>query len=181
MDDGKRCIEEGYTQTSCPEGYEPYNYCPYDRTYFEKCVPSCPNDYVTCEEPYHGVGESCDGRYASCECTPCGSGYDNTTIPDGYIQDGEACLDCDGKTKYKIKPNPCDGYMDCGSMGGEAGAKTCLSGAIQTSAPSPAVRHLSPAPMKNAPASGTKPAANPAMTGTQTPKLVPSNVLIRER
>ena len=118
LDDGKRCIEEGYTQTSCPEGYEPYNYCPYDRTYFEKCVPSCPSDYVTCEEPY----------FASCECTPCGSGYDNTTIPEGYVQDGEACLDCDGKTKYKIKPNPCDGYMDCGSMGGEAGAKTCLSG-----------------------------------------------------
>ena len=128
LDNDKRCIEEGYTQTSCPEGYEPYNYCPYDRTYFEKCVPSCPSDYVTCEEPYHGVGEACDGKYASCECTPCGLGYDNTTIPEGYVQDGEACLDCDGKTKYKIKPNPCDGYMDCGSMGPEAGAKTCLSG-----------------------------------------------------
>ena len=128
LDNDKRCIEEGYTQTSCPEGYEPYNYCPYDRTYFEKCVFSCPSNYVTCEEPYFGVGEACNGKYASCECTPCGSGYDNSTIPDGYVQDGEACLDCDGKTKYKIKPNPCDGFMDCGSMGGEAGAKTCLSG-----------------------------------------------------
>ena len=38
LDDSKRCIEEGYTQTSCPEGYEPYNYCPYDNTYFEKWV-----------------------------------------------------------------------------------------------------------------------------------------------
>ena len=128
LDDGKRCMEEGYNETSCPEGYEPYNYCPYDSNYFEKCIPSCPSDYVTCEDPYFGVGEACDGKYASCECTPCGSGYDNTTIPDGYVQDGEACLDCDGKTKYKIKPNPCDGFMDCGSMGGEAGAKTCLSG-----------------------------------------------------
>ena len=128
LDNEDRCRQEGYTQTSCSEGYEPYNYCPYDRTYFEKCVPSCPNDYVTCEKPYYGVGEACDGKYASCECTPCGLGYDNTTIPEGYVQDGEACLDCDGKTKYKIKPNPCDGYMDCGSMGPEAGAKTCLSG-----------------------------------------------------
>ncbi len=128
LDDGKRCMEEGYNETSCPEGYEPYNYCPYDSNYFEKCIPSCPSDYVTCEDPYFGVGEACDGKYASCECTPCGSGYDNTTIPDGYVQDGEACLDCDGKTKYKIKPNSCDGYMDCGAMGGEAGAKTCLSG-----------------------------------------------------
>ena len=128
LDNEERCRQEGYTQTSCPEGQEPSNTCPYDSTYFEKCVSSCPSNYVTCEKPYYGVGEACDGKYASCECTPCGLGYDNTTIPDGYVQDGETCLDCDGKTKYKIKPNPCDGFMDCGSMGGEAGAKTCLSG-----------------------------------------------------
>ena len=128
LDNAERCRQEGYTVTSCSEGYKPVNYCPYDNTYFEKCVAICPSNYVTCEKPYYGVGEACDGKYASCECTPCGSGYDNTNIPDGYVQDGEACLDCDGKTKYKIKPNPCDGFMDCGSMGGEAGAKTCLSG-----------------------------------------------------
>ena len=128
LDNEKRCEEEGYLLTSCPEGMKPYNFCPYDRTYFEKCVPSCPSDYVTCEPPYYGVGEACDGKYASCECTPCGSGYDYTTIPEGYIQDGEACLDCDGKTKYKIKPNPCDGFMDCGNMGPEIGAGTCQSG-----------------------------------------------------
>ncbi len=128
LDDEKRCEEEGYTKTSCPEGYEAVNFCPYDNRYFEYCRALCPSDYVTCEPPYHGVGEACDGKYASCECTPCGAGYDYTTIPEGYVQDGEACLDCDGKTKYKIKPNPCEGYMDCGSMGPEAGANTCQSG-----------------------------------------------------
>ena len=114
--------------TDCPEDSDPINFCPYDNTYFEKCKALCPSDYVTCEEPYHGVGEACGDKYASCECTPCSSGYDYTTIPEGYVQDGEACLDCDGKTKYKIKPNPCDGFMDCGSMGPEAGANTCQSG-----------------------------------------------------
>ena len=122
-------------------------------------------NYVTCELPYYGVGEACDGKYASCEkdteracqelnpgyvdecgtgqqlsddrcsydntygtcCNTC-AGYDNTTIPEGYVQDGESCTGCDGQEHYKIKPNPCDGFMDCGSMGGEAGAKTCLSG-----------------------------------------------------
>ena len=128
LDDEKRCEEEGYTKTSCPEGYEAVNFCPYDNRYFEYCRALCPSDYVTCEPPYHGVGEACDGKYASCECTPCGAGYDYTTIPEGYVQDGEACLDCDGKTKYKIKPNPCDGYMDCGNMGPEIGAGTCQSG-----------------------------------------------------
>ena len=165
LDNAERCCQEGYTQTSCPEGQEPVNTCPYDSNYFEKCVSSCPSNYVTCEVPYYGVGEDCDGKYASCEkdterackelnpnytntcgtgqqlssdrcsydntygtcCNTC-AGYDNTTIPDGYVQDGEACVDCNGQTKYKIKPNPCNGYMDCGSMGPEIGAKSCQSG-----------------------------------------------------
>ena len=165
LDNAERCRQEGYTQTSCPEGQEGSNFCPYDSGYFEKCVSSCPSNYVTCEVPYYGVGEDCDGKYASCEkdteracqelnpgyvdecgtgqqlsddrcsydntygtcCNTC-EGYDNTSIPEGYVQDGESCLGCDGQEHYKIKPNPCDGYMDCGSMGGEAGAKTCLSG-----------------------------------------------------
>ena len=165
LDNEERCKKEGYTETSCPEGQEGSNFCPYDSSYFEECVSSCPSNYVTCEKPYYGVGEACDGKYASCEkdteracqelnpgyvdecgtgqqlssdrcsydstygtcCNTC-AGYDNTTIPEGYVQDGESCLGCDGQEHYKIKPNPCDGFMDCGSMGGEAGAKTCLSG-----------------------------------------------------
>ena len=165
LDNEERCRQEGYTQTSCPEGQEPSNTCPYDSNYFEKCVSSCPSNYVTCELPYYGVGEACDRKYASCEkdteracqelnpgyvdecstgqqlsddrcsydssygtcCNAC-VGYDNTSIPEGYVQDGEACTGCDGQEHYKIKPNPCDGFLDCGSMGGEAGAKTCLSG-----------------------------------------------------
>ena len=165
LDNAERCRQEGYTQTSCPEGQEPSNACPYDSNYFEKCVSSCPSNYVTCDVPYYGVGETCDGKYASCEkdteracqelnpgyvdecgagqqlssdrcsydslygtcCNTC-EGYDNTSIPEGYVQDGESCLGCDGQEHYKIKPNPCDGFMDCGSMGPEIGAKSCQSG-----------------------------------------------------
>ena len=165
LDNAERCNKEGYYLTSCPDGQEGSGFCPYDNGYFEKCVSSCPSNYVTCEPPYYGVGEACNGKYASCEkdteracqelnpgyvdecgtgqqlsddrcsydntygtcCNTC-AGYDNTTIPEGYVQDGESCTGCDGQEHYKIKPNPCDGYMDCGSMGGEAGAKTCLSG-----------------------------------------------------
>ena len=67
LDNEERCRQEGYTQTSCPEGQEGSNFCPYDSSYFEKCVSSCPSNYVTCELPYYGVGEACDGKYASCE------------------------------------------------------------------------------------------------------------------
>ena len=129
-DDEERCKKEGYLISSCPEGYKPGGLkCPYD-DYYTKCVPACPSNYVECTEPYFGVGEACEGKYASCDCTPCGSEYAYTSIPNGYLQDGEACLDCDGVTKYKIKINPCDGFMDCGDMGGAAGAKTCQSGDV---------------------------------------------------
>ena len=125
-----RCFNEGYNLTSCPDGYKlGGKKCPYG-PYYSECVASCPSDYVICEEPNVGVGEPCGGKYASCTCTPCGAGYDYTTIPNGYIQNGEVCLDCDGIKKYKIKPNPCDGFQDCGSMGGEAGAETCQSGDV---------------------------------------------------
>ena len=165
LDNGERCRQEGYNQTSCPEGQEPVNICPYDSDYFEKCVSSCPSNYVTCEVPYYGVGEACDGKYASCKkdterackelnpgyvnscgtgqrlsddrcsydnaygtcCNTC-AGYDYTSIPDGYVQNGNSCTGCDGQEYFKIKPNPCDGFLNCGSMGPEAGAKTCLSG-----------------------------------------------------
>ena len=126
----ERCYNEGYTVSDCPDGYKAGGKkCPYG-PYYSECVASCPSDYVTCEEPNVGVGKPCDGKYASCTCTPCGAGYDYTSVPSGYVQDGESCLDCDGQTKYKVKVNPCDGFMDCGSMGGEAGAATCLSGTI---------------------------------------------------
>ena len=67
-----------------------------------------------------------DATYGKC-CNLC-EGYDYTTIPEGYIADGAACVDCNGTSKYKIKINPCDGFQDCGSMGGETGAQTCMSG-----------------------------------------------------
>ena len=46
---------------------------------------------------------------------------------------------------------------------------------VPISAPSPTARHPIPAPMRNVPASGIKPAANPDMIGMQAPKLVPPN------
>jgi hypothetical protein len=130
IDNEERCRKEGYSLTACPDGQEASGFCPYDNKYFEKCIDACPDGYVTCIPPYHGVGEACGDKYTSCECTPCGIGYDKTAIPDGFVQDGEPCIDCDGITKYKVKANPCDGFLDCGNMGGASDAKTCLSDTI---------------------------------------------------
>ena len=127
LDNEERCKKEGYTQTSCLPGETPANPCPYDNSIFAECT--CPTGYTTCESPYFGVGEACGNKYASCKCNPC-TGYDYTSVPDGYVQDGESCLGCDGQKHFKIKPNPCDGFLDCGSMGGETGANSCLSGSV---------------------------------------------------
>ena len=45
----------------------------------------------------------------------------------------------------------------------------------------PTAPHPSPVVMKTAPVNTAKPAANPAMTGTQAPKPAPNNVPIKER
>ena len=128
LSDKERCFNEGFTVTDCPDGYKPGGKkCPYG-PYYSECISTCPSDYVTCEEPYVGVGEACGGKYASCECTPCGEGFDYTEIPEGYEQVGEACLDCDGQTKYKVTPAACDGFQQCGDLGPIFGTETCLSG-----------------------------------------------------
>ena len=51
--------------------------------------------------------------------------------------------------KYKIKINPCDGFQDCGTLGGEAGATTCQSGDVRkysTCVPCPNEGTLTPCP-----------------------------------
>ena len=126
-DDENRCIKEGYIHSSCPEGYKlGGKKCPYDN-YYSDCLIDCPADYVTCQAPYSGYGEACNGRYERC-CQTCGAEYTHTEIPEGYVQDGEECFDCSGVTKYKIKEDDCDGYLDCGVVGGAEGAQTCISG-----------------------------------------------------
>ncbi len=81
LDNKERCNKEGYVTTSCSSVQDSVNYCPYDNTYFERC--ECKPNLVTCTKPYYGVGESCGGKYASCQ-------LDNPRAckEDGYTQTG---------------------------------------------------------------------------------------------
>ena len=81
LDNKERCNKEGYVTTKCNSVEDPVNFCPYDNSYFEKCV--CKPGLVTCTKPYYGVGESCGGKYASCQ-------LDNARAcrEDGYTQTG---------------------------------------------------------------------------------------------
>ena len=65
VDNYERCAKEGYTQTACTALQVPDNLCPYNNGVFEKCI--CRSDLKSCEVPEYGVGESCDGKYASCQ------------------------------------------------------------------------------------------------------------------
>ena len=131
-----------FARCVCPSGYK-------------TCEPpyygvgqACGNKYASCEEDTERACKELDSEFTdtcqngwkvdpnnACQydktfgkcCNLC-EGYDYTTIPEGYIANGAACIDCNGTSKYKIKINPCDGFQDCGVMGGDTGAKTCMSG-----------------------------------------------------
>ena len=131
-----------FARCVCPSGYK-------------TCEPpyygvgtACGDKYASCEEDTERACKELDSEFTdtcqtgwkvdpnnACEydptygkcCNLC-EGYDYTTIPEGYIADGAACVDCNGTSKYKIKINPCDGFQDCGIMGGDTGATTCMSG-----------------------------------------------------
>ena len=131
-----------FARCVCPSGYK-------------TCEPpyygvgqACGNKYASCEEDTERACKELDSEFTdtcqtgwkvdpnnACEydptygkcCNLC-EGYDYTSILEGYIADGATCVDCNGTSKYKIKINPCDGFQDCGVMGGDTGAKTCMSG-----------------------------------------------------
>ncbi|MDO5387446.1 MAG: hypothetical protein Q4F75_09305 [Pseudomonadota bacterium] len=122
---GEFCEKAGYVNTPCPEGMTPGNFCPADSSYHSGC--KCAAEYnQTCDsaaglKPVN-ANDTCGGKYKEC-CNTC-TDYTYTSIPSGYVKDGE-CLSCDGK-KYKVK---CDTTLYpvasgvCGSYGGSGG--TC--------------------------------------------------------
>ena len=131
-----------FARCVCPSGYKTCE-LPYYGV-----GTACGDKYASCEEDTERACKELDPEFTdtcqsgwkvdpniTCQydktfgkcCNLC-EGYDYTTIPEGYIADGAACVDCNGTSKYKIKINPCDGFQDCGIMGGDTGAKTCMSG-----------------------------------------------------
>ena len=111
------CKEAGYNKNPCPEGSYSDSYCPYDSSYHSEC--KCEAAYnKTCDTSIgeKGVGVACNGKYKEC-CSAC-EGYDYTSIPSGYVNNGE-CQSCDGK-KYKIKCDPQKYVLapTCGTLGG---------------------------------------------------------------
>ena len=152
----KRC-SNGRTASPCPADPS-YGFCPCDPSFSQVCESpymgvgeSCNGKYRQCqldpkemckqENPEYT--DSCpDGwrlgnmrcsyyySYGIC-CNMCSEyTYTRGDIPDGYIKDEVPCIDCNNQKKYRIIPNPCEGYKDCDLTAPEIGAKTCLSGTV---------------------------------------------------
>ena len=123
------CKQAGYTNTPCPDGSKPSSYCPYDSSYHTcKCLPEYNKLCNGADE--QGSGIACDGKYKEC-CNLC-SAYKYTSIPSGYVSNGE-CQSCSGK-KYKIK---CDlqkyvSASSCGTQGGSGSTCSDDSGTYYT-------------------------------------------------
>jgi len=121
------CTEPYYVSQQCPNGEELYLECVED---LERACRELDNEYVLeCPTGYaHDVENVCpySEDYTKC-CNLC-EGYDYTqdNVGLGYVL-GDSCVNCDGVTKYKRKPDPCVGYQYC-SNGGENSANMCMHG-----------------------------------------------------
>ena len=99
VDTVQQCKNEGYSVTSCSLPAYPSGQCPYNGTYFAKCV----EDKVrACKE----------------------AGFTETSCPSGYITDRTCPYD---SSYITCKENPCSGYSSC-ECGAAAGASICYSG-----------------------------------------------------
>ena len=132
-----------FEKCTCPDGYKtctpPYygvgtacgnKYASCEKDTERACKEENPDYITSCPSGQQFSSDRCsyDSSYGICCNTCAGYPYTADTIPEGYVQDGESCTGCDGQEHYKIKPNPCDGFMDCGSAGPASGANFCLSG-----------------------------------------------------
>ena len=66
VDTGQQCINEGYSKLNCSALQEADGVCPYNPAYGKGC--KCASNLVSCPAGQVGVGDSCDGKYVSCEC-----------------------------------------------------------------------------------------------------------------
>ncbi len=99
VDTVQQCKNEGYSVTSCSLPAYPSGQCPYNGTYFAKCVEDRPR---ACKE----------------------AGFTETSCPSGYITDRT----CPYVSSYiTCKENPCSGYSTC-ECGAAVGASICYSG-----------------------------------------------------
>ena len=122
VDTAAQCKNEGFILNNCNSVQVPEGYCPYNKSYVTRC--KCASNLVTCPAGQVGVGESCDGQYASCQCDPalktcsskevgqgasCGGRYESCVCKDMYLYNSSNC-----SYPRSVSGDSCGGqYTDC--------------------------------------------------------------------
>ena len=66
IDTAQQCQNEGFSWQNCNSVQVIDGVCPYNSSFGKGC--KCADGLVSCSEGQTGVGESCGGKYAKCEC-----------------------------------------------------------------------------------------------------------------
>jgi len=117
-----QCLNEGFSKQNCNSVQTIDGVCPYNSAYGLGC--KCASNLVSCPAGQVGVGESCDGQYASCQCDPalktcsskevgqgasCGGRYESCVCKDMYLYNSSNC-----SYPRSVSGDSCGGqYTDC--------------------------------------------------------------------
>ena len=135
LDTTSQCLNEGFTPQSCNSVQTIDGVCPYNSAYGRGC--KCKPGLISCPAGQVGVGESCNGMYASCVCDPnlktcsakedgqgaeCGGKYESCVCKPEYQYDAYNCTypqstsgdECGGKYTECVCPEGVDeGEFGC--------------------------------------------------------------------
>ena len=126
------CKKEGYTQTSCPSGQNPGTYCPYSRTYFDKCCDSrYKYEKSACTYPNTISGDSCGGRFM-CYCDR--SLYPVESCASPKVTTNDSCTE-EGKRYYSGCVCPSNYNQTCDGQNQQGVGEGCNLSLIHISEP----------------------------------------------
>ena len=117
-----QCLNEGFSKQNCNSVQTIDGVCPYNSAYGLGC--KCASNLVSCPAGQVGVGESCNGQYASCQCDPALKTCSSKEVGQGASCGGryESCV-CKPEYQYtssncsyprSVSGDSCGGqYTDC--------------------------------------------------------------------
>ena len=122
VDTSNQCLNEGFSKQNCNSVQTIDGVCPYNSAYGLGC--KCASNLVSCPAGQVGVGEACNGQYASCQCDPalvacsskevgqgasCGGRYESCVCKDMYLYNSSNC-----SYPRSVSGDSCGGkYTDC--------------------------------------------------------------------
>ena len=122
IDTTNQCLNEGFVRQNCNSVQTIDGVCPYNSAYGLGC--KCASNLVSCPAGQVGVGESCNGQYASCQCDPALKTCSSKEVGQGASCGGryESCV-CKPEYQYtssncsyprSVSGDSCGGqYTDC--------------------------------------------------------------------